>query len=58
MKTGLVSKSVSVGKGSSMCWPGAQSVAKEQQVETTNKTENKATKQVKSLSKDQNFVNE
>ena len=41
-----------------MCWPGAQSVAKEQQVETTNKTENKATKQVKSLSKEQNFVNE
>lgn len=41
MKTGLISKSVSVGKKSICCWPGAQSVAKEQQEKTESKTEHK-----------------
>lgn len=35
MKTGLISKSVSVGKKAFACWPGAQSVAKEQPQEKT-----------------------
>lgn len=45
MKSGLISKSVSVGKKGYACWPGAQSVAKEQQsiekVEKKQKEEKK-----------------
>lgn len=45
MKTGLISKSVSVGKKGFACWPGAQSVAKEQQQEKTEvKAEQKESK--------------
>lgn len=40
MKTGLISKSVSVGKKGVACWPGAQSVAKEQQACKDTKKKN------------------
>lgn len=41
MKSSMISKSISVGKKSNSCWPGAQAVAKEEPKKKETKKESK-----------------
>ena len=41
MKNGLISKSISVGKKAHNCWPGAQTISKEEPKKSETKKETK-----------------